>query len=197
MRYDAEHKQKTRERVLKEAARAIRAEGPHRIGVAGVMARAGLTHGGFYAHFASKEAFVAEAIGQMFEDGPTAMLKKMQGEPPRQALRNYINFYLSAAHRDTRDSGCPLPFLAAEAPRLAEPSRERYARGAARLTEILATHLAALDVAHPEDEASAMLAQLVGAVSLARAETDPERSDAILSRSRAQLKRRLGLEAAP
>lgn len=196
MRYDAEHKQKTRERVLKEAAKAIREEGPHKVAVAGVMAKAGLTHGGFYAHFASKDDFVAEAIGQMFEDGPTAMLKKMRDEPPRQALRNYINFYLSAAHRDTRDGGCPLPFLAAEAPRLAQPSRERYARGAARLTEILANHLAALARPHPEDEAASMLAELVGAVSLARAETDPERSDAILARSRAQLKRRLGLEAA-
>jgi TetR/AcrR family transcriptional repressor of nem operon len=196
MRYDAEHKQKTRERVLKEAAKAIRAEGPHKIGVAGVMAKAGLTHGGFYAHFESKEAFVAEAIGQMFEDGPTAMLKRVADQPPRQALRNYINFYLSASHRDTRDGGCPLPFLAAEAPRLAGPSRERYAQGAIKLTAILATHLAALDFPHPEDEASAILAQLVGAVSLARAETDPERSEAILARSRAQLKRRLGLEAA-
>jgi TetR/AcrR family transcriptional repressor of nem operon len=57
------------EKVLDEAAKAIREEGPHRLGVAGVMARAGLTHGGFYAHFPSKEAFVAEAIAHMFEAG--------------------------------------------------------------------------------------------------------------------------------
>ena len=79
MRYDAEHKRKTRLRVLDEAAMAIREEGPHRLGVAGVMARAGLTHGGFYAHFPSKEAFVSEAIAHMFEGGPTAMLEKVKG----------------------------------------------------------------------------------------------------------------------
>jgi TetR/AcrR family transcriptional repressor of nem operon len=63
MRYDGDHKQKTRERVLKEAAKAIRAEGPHRIAVAGVMAKAGLTHGGFYAHFKSKDDLVEAASG--------------------------------------------------------------------------------------------------------------------------------------
>ena len=62
MRYDAEHKQQTRERVLKEAASAIRAEGPHQVAVAGVMARAGLTHGGFYAHFASKDDLARQAL---------------------------------------------------------------------------------------------------------------------------------------
>ena len=55
MRYDSEHKERTRARVLKEAAKAIRAEGPHRVGVAAMMAKAGLTHGGFYAHFVSKD----------------------------------------------------------------------------------------------------------------------------------------------
>ena len=67
MRYDTDHKQKTREKVLKAAAKAIRADGPHRMGVADVMRKAGLTHGGFYAHFESKDDLVAAAIGQMFE----------------------------------------------------------------------------------------------------------------------------------
>lgn len=196
MRYDSEHKARTRLKVLDEAARAIREEGPHRLGVAGVMARAGLTHGGFYAHFPSKEAFVAEAIAHMFLGGPTAKLEKMKGQPPRQALVEYIDFYLSRGHRDTRAGGCPLPYLAVDAPRLSDISRERYAGGVAHLTTILATHLAALGRDHAEDEASSTLAELVGALTLARAEPDPGRSDAILERSRAHLKRRLGLEAA-
>ena len=112
MRYDAEHKARTRQKVLDEAAKAIREEGPHRLGVAGVMARAGLTHGGFYAHFPSKEAFVADAVAHMFEGGPTAMLEKVRGQPPRQALTGYIDFYLSRAHRDSRTGGCPLPYPA-------------------------------------------------------------------------------------
>lgn len=196
MRYDAEHKQKTRLRVLDEAAKAIREEGPHRLGVAGVMARAGLTHGGFYAHFPSKEAFVAEAIAHMFEGGPATMLKKVQGLPPREALDGFIDFYLSTQHRDSRSGGCPLPYLAGDAPRLADASRERYAQGADKLTQVIADRLRELGLPYAEDEAGSMLSELVGAVTLARAEADPDRSDAILARSRAHLKRRLGLEAA-
>jgi TetR/AcrR family transcriptional repressor of nem operon len=194
MRYDAEHKQKTRERVLQEAAKAVRAEGPHQIGVAKVMADAGLTHGGFYAHFKSREDLLAEAVGQMFREGQARLKQETEGKPPAEALNSYIDFYLSAAHRDTRTSGCPLPFLAADAPRLAEPSRERFARGAAVLADRLAGFLRDLGREEPEALAASALAELVGAVTLARAEPDPDRSDAMLARSRSLLKRRLGLE---
>ena len=194
MRYDAEHKRKTRERVLQEAAKAIRAEGPHQVGVAGVMASAGLTHGGFYAHFSSKEDLIAEAIGQMFVEGAERMAMAYQDRPPAEGLSAYVDFYLSRSHRDARTAGCPLPFLAADAPRLAEPARERFAKGVAALEARLAGRLAAL--AHPraEEEAASMLAELVGALSLARAEPDKARSDLILRRSKAALKRRFGLE---
>src|SRR5690349_6687091 len=109
MRYDAEHKQKTRERVLVEAAKAIRTDGPHKIGVAAVMAKAGLTHGGFYAHFESKDDFVAAAIGQMFAEGRVRLDKALDGRSAGEGLTAYIDFYLSGAHRDTRSAGCPLP----------------------------------------------------------------------------------------
>ena len=194
MRYDADHKTQTHQRVLKEAAKAIRAQGPHKIGVAQVMAKAGLTHGGFYAHFKSKDDFVAQAIGQMFEESGGQLSRSLEGRPPAEGLGRYLDFYLSAAHRDTRTAGCPLPFLAADAPRLSTPSRERYAQGVARLEGRLAAVLAAMG--HPDAAilAGSALAEMVGAVGLARAEPDPERSDAILTRSRESLKRRLGLE---
>ncbi|MGA0600176.1 TetR/AcrR family transcriptional regulator [Caulobacter sp. KR2-114] len=194
MRYDAEHKQKTRERVLKEAAKAIRAQGPHKVGVAEVMAKAGLTHGGFYAHFASKDDFIAAAIGQMFVEGQERLSQALDKGSPREALESYIDFYLSPAHRDSRSSGCPLPFLSTDAPRLAAPSRERFALGVERLTAGLAGPLAALG--HPDafEEAGSVLSEMVGAVTLARAEPDPTKSDFILARSRASIRRRLGLD---
>ena len=195
MRYDADHKQNTRERVLKAAAKAIRAEGPHKIGVAAVMAEAGLTHGGFYAHFASKDDFVAAAVGQMFLEGRAKLDRAMEGRTPAEGLATYLDFYLSAAHRDTRTSGCPLPFLSADAPRLAMPSREQFAKGVAGLTDRLAQVLIALGRPDAEEAAGSMLSEMVGAVSLARAEPDPVRSEAILARTRASLTRRLGLEA--
>ncbi|CAN5601353.1 TetR/AcrR family transcriptional regulator [soil metagenome] len=196
MRYDAEHKQQTRERVLKAAAKAIRGEGPHKISVAAVMAEAGLTHGGFYAHFESKDAFIAAAVGQMFAEGRARFDRALEGRAPREGLSAYLDFYLSARHRDTRTAGCPLPFLSADAPRLAAPSRERFAQGVASLAGRLAEVLAAVGQAEPEETASSMLSEMVGAVALARAEPDPARSDAILTRTRASLSRRLGLETA-
>ena len=196
MRYDAEHKQQTRERVLKAAAKAIRADGPHRIGVAAVMAEVGLTHGGFYAHFESKDAFVAAAVGQMFVESRTRFDQALEGRSPREGLAAYLDFYLSAPHRDTRTAGCPLPFLSADAPRLAAPSRERFAQGVANLTARLAEVLGSMGQAEPEETAASMLSEMVGAVALARAEPDPVRSDAILARTRASLIRRLGLETA-
>jgi len=197
MRYDAEHKQRTRERLLEEAAKAIRAEGPHRIGVAEVMAKAGLTHGGFYAHFASKDDLVAEAIEQTFKEAGARMIRRLgEGQAPAEALRSYIDYYLSPAHRDTRTTGCPLPFLSADAPRLPEAARARFALGGARLTETFAELLKRLDRPEPEATAASALAEMVGAVLLSRAEPDPARSDAFLAYSRASVLRRLGLEDA-
>ncbi|PHY17595.1 TetR/AcrR family transcriptional regulator [Caulobacter sp. BP25] len=196
MRYDSDHKARTRKKVLDEAAKAIREEGPHRVGVAGVMSRAGLTHGGFYAHFASKEDFIAEAIAHMFEGGPTAKLEKMKGLPPREALIDYIDFYLSPRHRDSRVSGCPLPYLAVDIPRLTEAARQSYVQGVRHLTDVIAAHLSALGRGRADEEVASVLAELVGAVMLARAEPDAARSDALLVRCRSELKRRLDLETA-
>jgi len=194
MRYDADHKQKTHAKLLKTAAKAIRADGPHRIGVAAVMAEAGLTHGGFYAHFASKDALVAAAIGQMFEEARTRFLHETQERTPAQGLVAYIDFYLSAAHRDARRSGCPVAALASDLPRLKKPALEQFASGAARLRTALAEKLSQLGHDNAAQEASSAMSELVGALSLARVEPDARRSDAILADSRRALKRRLKLE---
>ncbi len=194
MRYAADRKPQTRQRVLNEAAKAIRAQGPHKIGVAAVMAKAGLTHGGFYAHFESKDDFIAQAIGQMFDESGDQFNRSMEGRTPAEGLAAYLDFYLSAAHRDTRTSGCPLPFLSADAPRLTKASRERYAHGAADLEGRLAGALARMGHADAAELAGSALAEMVGALGLARAEPDVARSDQILARSLAGLKRCLGLE---
>lgn len=193
MRYDTEHKQRTRERVLKAAAKAIRAQGPHRVAVASVMSRAGLTHGGFYAHFDSKDALVAAAIGQMFDEARGNWERLTREQQPGPALALYIDFYLSSAHRDAVSAGCPIPILAPELRRLGKPAREQFAAGVARLTERLRSQLASLDVADAQDEASSMLAEMIGALALARAEPDAQRSDAILAASRQRLKARIAL----
>ena len=193
MRYEPDYKAKTRQKVLDEAARTMRAEGVQGMGVAHVMAKAGLTHGAFYAHFASKDALIAETIKQMAVaargkfDAVTADLE------PADALRKYIRFYLSARHRDNADTSCPLPWLAGEIPRLDTSSRERYGASVAGLTEILAVRLRALDRADADAVASSVVTELVGALTLSRAVADKAQSDAILARSRDSILARLGL----
>ena len=195
MRYDSEHKQRTREKVLAVAAKAIRNDGPYRIAVAGVMAEAGLTHGGFYAHFASKDELVAAAIGHMFDETRSRLQQVTQDLGPAASLAAYINFYLSKKHRDARAGGCPMAALASDLPRLDEAAREQFAAGVQRLIGSLGEKLAVLGHAESEREASSMVAELVGALSLARIEPVAKRSDAILAASRERIKRRYGLES--
>ena len=194
MRYDAEHKARTRERVLEAAVRAIRTEGPGQIAVAGVMQQAGLTHGGFYAHFDSREALVLAAVQRMFADAQGAFERVTEGLSPAEGLRNYVRFYLSRNHRDARDTGCPLPLLSSDLPRMGEPARLRFQEGVARLTGLLHGLLARTGCVDAETLAASALSEMIGALSLSRAVSDPEQSDAILLRSRRAVLERFGLD---
>ncbi len=193
MRYDAEHKRKTREKVLEAAAEAIRAEGPHKIGVAGVMAKAGLTHGGFYAHFQSKDDLVAQAVEHMFERSTLKRVDRIPGLSSEQKLSAFVDHYLSQSHRDS-PIGCPMPAVAADAPRLTPEVRGVYAARVASLTARIAELLGDLGHAEPHDLATSTVAEMVGGLVLARAEPDRARSDLMLGRSKHILKQRLNLE---
>jgi TetR/AcrR family transcriptional repressor of nem operon len=196
VRYDAEHKQRTHDKVVKAAARAIRAKGPDRVAVAEVMAQVGLTHGGFYAHFASKDDLVGAAIGQMFEESRARLVHETADRGARDALNGYVDFYLSQAHRDARRSGCPIAALASDLPRLSVRVRSQFAAGRQRLVDKLGSLIRELGQSNAAAEANSVFAELLGALSLARMEPDAARSDAILAASKRSIKRRLGLEAA-
>lgn len=196
MRYDAEHKERTRARVLEAASSALREAGPQALGVSEVMARVGLTHGGFYAHFPSKQALVAEAVGAAFEGGRRLYERAAEGRTPKQALAAYIGIYLSRTHRDGRAAGCPLPTLAADLPRLDDASRTQFREGLERLTARLGEMISAAGREDADALAGLVVSEMVGAVALARAVGPGETSDAILARSRAALLQRLRLEPA-
>jgi TetR/AcrR family transcriptional repressor of nem operon len=191
MRYEPDRKQRTHEKILKAAAKAIRAQGPHRVGVAQVMGKVGLTHGGFYAHFRSKDALIAAAIGQMFEEALDTWDQYTLGKSPAESLSTYVDFYLSPAHRDSVSAGCPIPTLAPELRRLTKSCRDAFASGVAALTERIRSELERLGVEHADEEASSMLAEMVGALALARAEPNAARSDAILDASKRRIKARI------
>jgi len=193
VRYDNEHKERTRLRVLSEAAAAIRTAGPDGVGVAGLMARAGLTHGAFYAHFESKEDLVAQAITYMFEETHQRFFARTEHPDPAIAMEKLIDAYLSTRHREHPERGCPLPSLAGELARLSGQTRQNFIAGLHRLTRSVARRIHDLGRADAEDIASSIVAEMAGALVLSRALADPSESDAFLETSRRSIKARIGL----
>ena len=198
MRYGPEHKAQSREKILRAAARELRAKGPDRLGVADVMRSAGLTHGGFYAHFASKDALIAEALEAMFAEAAASSrrLDAVLADPQadvRPALRGFLAAYLSPAHRDGPQRGCPLPALAGDIARGDAAARDRFARGLARTGARIAAALRRLGDRDSDVGARAVTAQIVGAVALARALGRGAESDAILRDTLEALLERFGL----
>ncbi len=195
MRYKTRHKERTRRKVLKEAAAAVRQHGPGGVSVSDLMARAGLTHGGFYAHFESKDELVAESITTMFDDRYDFFRRSfVDGRDPAEGLEAFVERYLSAAHRGAVEAGCPLPSLSGDVARLPLAARRHFTAGTERLMRTIAALLREAGRDDPEKLAASMLAEMVGAVALSRAVADLELSDRILTATRDAIKRRIGLE---
>jgi TetR/AcrR family transcriptional repressor of nem operon len=193
MRYSETHKEETRQKVLKAAARQIRARGPSGVSVAEVMAEAGLTHGGFYAHFPSKDALVGAAITYAFDDRRAKLREAAAGMDDAGYLANFVEAYVSAGHRDRPERGCPITTLSTDLPRMGEPARAAFDAGVNQLVQGLAGRLAVGEPAEREALAGSLVAEMAGAVTLARAVSDPVLSDAILERTRRSVKARMGL----
>ncbi|KRB40967.1 TetR/AcrR family transcriptional regulator [Phenylobacterium sp. Root700] len=188
MRCSPGQKETTRTRLLRETAESISARGVA-AALGGVSAAAGVTHGGFYAHFRSRDDLVAAGAREMFSPRDAAMLPATSDG--RRNLAVYVDFDLS---RDRRTATCPVPLLAGEAERFADAARSNFAQGVARLTTAIRPQLAHARRSAPDEEAHSVLAELVGA--LARAEPDPGLSGASLEHSRLATRRGLDLDQA-
>lgn len=192
MRDRAVQKERTRLRVLGEAAAAIRRKGAERVGVAEVMTAAGLTHGGFYAHFDSKDDLVAQAITHMFDAAYARFLSVTEGRDPAAAIASWVDFYLAPSHRLDRANGCPIAILSGDLPNLSDRARERFADGLDRSAAALAKLAKKLGARDAEALAWSAIAEMAGALALSRTVSD-ERAAAILRNSRAHVKARFGL----
>jgi TetR/AcrR family transcriptional repressor of nem operon len=190
MRYPPEHKQHTREKVLRSAARALRRAGPEKVAVAEVMREAGLTHGGFYAHFESKDDLLARTIESMFDEVLQKFEQGTAGMPPREAMREYIGRYLALSHCENREGGCPIAALATDIPRMGDDARRAFEAGSARLASAIAGKLHELHVPHAGAAATSLMSELLGALVLARCAIDRATAEKLLEASRTQLLRR-------
>jgi TetR/AcrR family transcriptional repressor of nem operon len=183
MRYPKDHKARTRRRIVETAARAFRENGLEGVGVADLMAQAGLTHGGFYAHFASKDALVEAACRHGIATTVETLDFRARNAPPGDGLRAIVRAYLSRTHRDDPAGGCILPSLAGEIARQGSATREAVTDQLRALSDVIARELPG-DAAARQRRALAIAASLVGALALARVVDDAALSDAILEATR-------------
>lgn len=170
MRKSKEEAAETRRRIVKAAARQFREKGIVATGLADLMKAAGLTHGGFYKHFASKDRLVEEATAEAVD----TLLEGLAAHP---TVNDAVAAYLSSHHRDNPASGCPLAALGGELARSDKKAREVATAGFVRLADILAGKAGTADARR---RALAAAATMIGAVTMSRVVTDPKLSDEIL-----------------
>jgi TetR/AcrR family transcriptional repressor of nem operon len=183
MRYSREHKLETHARIVKKASVRLREKGAHGIGVADLMKDAGLTHGGFYAHFDSREALVIEAFADAMDRGTERWRKLGEQTPPDKRLATIVGSYLSALHRDDPGHGCAIPTLAAEIARESPRTRKAFAAKLEQMIDVLAAQIP-LPRKAARKQAMAAMATMMGTMVLARVAGNGEFSDEILGAGR-------------
>lgn len=177
----SDKKRQTHERILAAAGRLVRERGLSGIGVDSVMKAASLTHGGFYAHFASREALIGEMLARAVEQMRVALFAGLDDRSGRDWLRAVVRRYLSRSHRDMVAEGCPVPALISELARSSPAHRQIFeAHLRQTLAEVEQKCPAGLGLT-PYDRALATIALSVGGIALARAVADPALSDRILT----------------
>ena len=186
-------KDRTRARILDEAAKAMREHGVDGVGVAALMKKAGLTHGGFYAHFASRDDLVAHSVDRMFQDSSRLLDRHLIDGEAAVRIASLIDAYLSVAALRSLDSGCPLPGLSGEARRMPDAARRRFAEGVETFLGALERVLTELGRPEPRALAASVLSELVGTMVLART-LDDEKAKRVLDSARTTMKCRLDLE---
>ncbi|CAN5297226.1 TetR/AcrR family transcriptional regulator [soil metagenome] len=184
MRYSKEHKLETHARIVKKASVRLRERGAHGIGVADLMRDAGLTHGGFYAHFDSREALVIEAFGYAM-DRSTERWRQLAGQlAPGDRLAGIVEAYLSPQHRDNPGHGCAVPALGAEIARESPKTRKAFSAKLEQMVGVLTEQIGGIPPASARKRAIVSLATMMGALVLARVAGSGEFSEEILAAGR-------------
>lgn len=184
MRYSKEHKQETHARIVKRASVRLREKGAHGIGVADLMKEAGLTHGGFYAHFDSREALVIEAFAYAMDRSTERWRKVAEATPPEKRFSTIVENYLTTVHRDDPGHGCAVPALGAEIARESPRTRKAFSAKLEQMVEMMADQIMDVPRKTARKQAISALTTMIGTVVLSRIAGNGEFSDEILSSGR-------------
>jgi TetR/AcrR family transcriptional repressor of nem operon len=187
MRNSREVAAENRERIVAVAAKLFRERGLAAVGVAELMEAAGMTHGGFYKHFSSKDALIAEACAYSFGQPGGNLRAAAESAKPGEELRAIVDSYLSRRHRDNPGKGCAVAALGGEVAIRESPAREAIAAGRERLVSLVAHYMKGTDA---KERANAFVATMVGALIGARL-ADGASSDAVLRAAKRELYQRV------
>lgn len=178
-KHTAHTKEATHDKIVEAAARAIRRSGYNGTGVADIMKDAGLTHGGFYAHFASRDAMLAEAADRAGAQAVTSASEVALSSPHGHALEYMVRAYLSPQHQEDIESGCPIAALGSEMPRQAPEVRHAATCRIKEMIEVIAGQIPDPDPINKNRRTLMTISSIVGALILARAVDDPQLAESI------------------
>ncbi len=176
-------KEASHERIVSAAAKAIRRSGYDGTGVADIMKEAGLTHGAFYAHFASREAMLAEAADRAGAESNALAASVIAAVPPEQSLQTLMQLYLSKEHLQGIETGCPVSALGSEMPRQSPEVRRAATLRIKEMIDLVARQFPDWGQPSAHERALVTVATMVGTLMLARAVDDAALSDALCSAS--------------
>jgi TetR/AcrR family transcriptional repressor of nem operon len=194
MRYSREHKLETHARIVKRASVRLREKGAHGIGVADLMKDAGLTHGGFYAHFDSREALVIEAFAHAMDRSTERWRKIGETTAPDKRLAMIVDSYLTPVHRDDPGHGCAIPTLGAEIARESPKTRKAFAAKLEQMIDMMSDQIPDISRKAARKQAMSAIATMMGTLVMARVAGTGEFSEEILAAGREAV---LGRAAAP
>ena len=186
MRYEPEHKTRMRDRIVRNTARKLRAEGLSAPGVASIMKASGLTVGGFYKHFRSKNDLVSDAIAQAFSDSEK-VYASLANVPREDRWKEVVRLYLSPEHCDHPDTGCPVAALAPEMARADPVVRKRISGLMKDRAQRWVEFMPGRTPREREQNFFVILSAMAGAVSVARILTDPADKQRLLASVRDHL----------
>lgn len=177
MRYPPEHKEETRAKIVKAAASAFRKHGVNGIGVAQLMKGAKLTHGGFYAHFESKDALIVDAIDAAFDETMARLEDAVENAPPAQRARAVLDAYMTRHHRDHPDTGCAIATLGQDVARSGVRTKRRFEHRVALLINLISGES---EGSEARADAIRTLSAMVGGMVLARSVRAEDLSNEIM-----------------
>ncbi len=184
MRYSAQQKQETRERIVRAASQHFRERGWDGVAIADLMSDLKLTHGGFYRHFDSKEQLFAEAVAKGFEEVTAKVKDAVEKAPPGGELKAIIAKYLSLEHCENPDCGCPIAALASELARYPRAVRLKIDRAMRDHINRMAKFLPGATEDERRRNCLVLLSGMCGAMTMARTAADKEMRQSILQAAR-------------